>query len=411
MSASDVAASPARPTIASPQPRAIVSSPMADYYMLILAVAVLVTLGELMVLSSSAALAQAAGKNPYYYSIQQLLHLGIGVIAAVLLSRLPADLLRRLGWVAWGLALVLLMLIFTPMGYSYQGNRNWLRIAGFTFQPSEFAKLALIVWSAAVLHVKRKQLHDPARLVWPFVPGAAVILALILAERDVGTGLVVGFVILALLFFVGVPYRVLVPATLFAGVVVGFLIRFSDSRMSRIQVFLDPQSNPDLASQPLAALYAMATGGWWGTGLGAGRQKWGGLKDGVHTDFIFAVIGEELGLFGVVLLVIMFALIARAGLSIALKSDRMFNRLVAAGIVAWFLAQAIVNMAVVMHLVPVLGVPLPFVSSGGSALVASLMAVGVLLSLARDTPAARRHLRAQKRKAGPRLTSVMADRS
>src|SRR5690606_22401621 len=131
----------------------------------------------------------------------------------------------------------------------------------------------------------------------------------------------------------------------------------SSNRMSRIMVFLDPQSNTDLSSQPMAALYALASGGWWGLGLGASKQKWGGLKDAAHTDYIFAVIGEELGLFGVLLVIAMVALLARAGFSIALKSDKIFNRIVAAGITAWFLIQALINIGVVLHLLPVLGVP------------------------------------------------------
>ena len=178
--------------------------------------------------------------------------------------------------------------------------------------------------------------------------------------------------------------------------------------MSRIAIFLDPQSNTDLSSQPMAALYALASGGWWGLGLGASKQKWGGLKDGAHTDYIFAVIGEELGLFGILLIVAMFALLGWAGLEIAMRSDKMFNRVVAAGITGWFLVQATINIFVVMHLLPVLGVPLPFVSYGGSALIASLMAVGVLLSLARDTPDARAYLASRKAPARPRMTSVMA---
>ncbi|NHB83970.1 FtsW/RodA/SpoVE family cell cycle protein [Tessaracoccus sp. HDW20] len=135
------------------------------------------------------------------------------------------------------------------------------------------------------------------------------------------------------------------------------LVYGSGNRMDRIAIFLDPQSNTDLSSQPMSALYALASGGWWGLGLGASRQKYGGLKNGAHTDYIFAVIGEELGLFGVLLVIGLFGMLGWAGLAVAMRSDRMFNKVVAAGITGWFLTQAIINIFVVMHLLPVLGVP------------------------------------------------------
>ena len=233
-------------------------------------------------------------------------------------------------------------------------------------------------------------------------------LALILAGRDLGTGLIFGAMIFSLLFFVGTSLRILVPSLLAAIGVVLVLVLGSENRMARFMAFFDPQANPDLASQPLSALYALASGGWWGLGLGAGKQKWGGLKDGAHTDFVFAVLGEELGLFGVLLVIGLFALLMRSGFQVALKSDQLFNRIAASGVTAWFLLQAIVNIMVVMNLLPVLGVPLPFISSGGSALMANLLAVAVLLACARDTPDARAYLENRRRGAGPRMTSVLA---
>lgn len=408
--ASDAASPPARFTIWS-QVRALAASPMAPYYFVVAAVTVLVGVGSLMVLSSSAVLAMAQQDSPYYFTIRQLLFLGAGIVCLVVLSRIPPQVLRRFGWLAWVLAVGLLILVQVPgFGVLVNGNRNWMRIGDIQFQPSEFAKLALIVWCGAVIHVKRGRLHEPLQLMVPLFPLGGLILALVLAGRDLGTGLIIGMIMVAVLWFVGTPLRVLVPLGAAALGLVTLLVFGSGNRMSRIAIFLDPQSNPDLASQPMAALYALASGGWWGLGLGASKQKWGGLKDGAHTDYIFAVIGEELGLFGVLLIVAMFALLGWAGLEIAIRSDKMFNRVVAAGITGWFLIQAIINIFVVMHLLPVLGVPLPFVSYGGSALIAGLMAVGVLMALARDTPDARAYLAARKAPARPRMTSVMAAR-
>lgn len=402
------AASPARPITAWSQIKALAASPMAPFYFVIGSVTILVGLGSLMVLSSSSVLAQSRYGDPYYFASRQAFFLAAGLVFAAVLSRVRPTLLRRTGWLAWGLAVILLILVQTPLGRSFYGNRNWLVLGPIQFQPSEFAKLALIVWCGAVFHNKRGRLHEPAQLAIPLIPLGGLILALVLAGRDLGTGLIIGLIIVLIMWFIGTSLRVLVPLGAAALGLMLLLVYGSGNRMSRIAVFLDPASNTDLASQPTAALYALASGGWWGLGLGAGKQKWGGLKDGAHTDYIFAVIGEELGLFGVLLVVFLFALLGWAGLEIAMRSDKMFNRVVAAGITGWFLVQAIINIFVVLHLLPVLGVPLPFLSYGGTALMANLMATGVLLAIARDTPAARAYLASRKKKARPRLTSVMA---
>lgn len=389
--------------------RSFTRSPMADHHLIIFATGILTAIGTMMVLSSSAVIALAQGQSPYYFVIRQLLFLAVAVVAMVPISRMKPELLCRLGVVGWIISCIGLILVQTPLGFEIYGNRNWIRIGTLlTIQPSEFAKLGLVIWGASVFHMKRTKLHRPQDLFLPFTPGALVLLVLILMGKDLGTGLVFGAIIFCLLFFVGAPLRILGPACLAVIGVVTLLILGSDSRKARFMIFFDPQSNPDLASQPMAALYALASGGWWGLGLGASKQKWGGLKEGAHTDFVFAVLGEELGLFGVLLVLGLFALLARSGFQVALQSDKMFNRLVAAGITSWFLLQALVNIMVVMNLLPVLGVPLPFISSGGSALMANLMAVGVLLACARDTPRARAHLANRRKAAGPRMTSVLA---
>ncbi|MHA6512233.1 putative lipid II flippase FtsW [Tessaracoccus sp. Z1128] len=402
------AASPARPITVWSQVKTLAASPMAPYYFIVASVTVLVGLGSLMVLSASSVLAQATEDGPYYFTVRQMGFLVGGVAAALVLSRLRPEHLRRLGWPAWGLAVVLLILVVTPMGVSVNGNRNWLAIGSLQFQPSEFAKLALVVWCGAVFHIKRGRLHEPGQLAIPLIPLGGLILALVLAGKDLGTGLIVGVILVLVLFFVGTSMRVLVPLGASALVLVGLLVYGSGNRMDRISIFLNPDSNTDLSSQPMAALYALASGGWWGLGLGASKQKWGGLKTGAHTDYIFAVIGEELGLFGVLLVIVLFALLGWAGLEVAIRSEAMFNKVVAAGITGWFLVQAVINIFVVLHLLPVLGVPLPFVSYGGSALLSSLMAVGVLLALAKDTPEARVFLASRPKKSRPRMTSVMA---
>ncbi len=400
------AAAPARATTWQ-QVRALAASPMAPFYLIAASVAVLSGLGLLMVLSSSSVIAASRGVSDFYYLGKQASALGVGLVGAVALALLPPDVLRRMGWVAWGLAVVLLGLVLA-LGTNIDGNQNWLKLGPVQFQPSEFAKLALIVWCGTIFHLKRGRMHEPLQLALPLLPFGGLVVALVLAGRDLGTGLILGAILVMVMWFVGFPLRVLAPLGIAALALVGLLVYGSGNRMSRIAIFLDPQSNTDLSSQPMAALYALASGGWWGAGLGASKQKWGGLKTGAHTDYIFAVIGEELGLFGVLLVIGLFALLGWAGLEVALRSDKIFNRVVAAGITGWFLVQALINIMVVMHLLPVLGVPLPFMSYGGTALMASLMATGVLLALARDTPTARAYLASRKNTSRPRMTSVMA---
>ncbi len=401
---------PSRVGAARRQWRALLDAPMAPYYFVLASVGGLVGLGLLMVLSASAPLAQEWGHSPYYFALRQVLFLVIGLVGAWFLARVGPDGIMRLGWPAWILATVLLLLVMSSLGHHSGGNQNWLDLGPIRIQPSEFAKLALVVFAATVLHRKRRRLHRPAELAVPLVPASAVLFILIIAGRDLGTGIIMAAIFSLLLWFVGTPMKLLLPAGAAAAVLVGLLVQGSDNRMGRISIFLDPSSNTDLASQPMSGLYALASGGWWGAGLGASRQKWGGLKTAAHTDYIFAVLGEELGLFGVLAVIAMFALLAYAGFAIAMRSDTMFGRLAAAGITGWFLCQGIINMFVVLHLLPVLGVPLPFVSYGGSALMANLFAVGVLLACARATPDARRYLRTRKRKNGGRrrMTSVMA---
>lgn len=407
-----VATSPARANNTTTNPiRALLDAPMAPFYFVIASVGFLVVLGNLMVLSSSAVIAQSWGYSPYYFAIRQVAFLVLGIVGAVLLARFSLKMLLNLGWLVWSLATILLILVLTPLGVGAAGNTNWLAIGPIQIQPSEFAKLALIVFAAAILHRKRRLLHEPFHLVWPFIPASALLLVLVLAGRDLGTGIIIAAIFVLILWFVGTPIRVLAPMGILAAGLAALLVYGSTNRMNRITIFLDPSSNTDLSSQPMSALYALASGGWWGLGLGASRQKWGGLKTGAHTDYIFAVIGEELGLFGVLAVIVAFALLAYAGFEIARRSDTLFARIAAAGITGWFMVQSLINIFVVLHLLPVLGVPLPFVSYGGSALLANLLAVGVLLACAKNTPDAQRYLKSKKRKkkAGRRrMTSVMA---
>lgn len=391
----------------------VLAMPMASYYLVLAATALLIGLGVLMVLSASSVYAENSAGNPYFYVQRQVAFLAIGGPLAWWMSRRSPEFLVKLGWPAWLLGIVLLMLAMpqiSPFAQTFGGNTNWVRIGGANgvqLQPSEFAKLALVVWTAALFARKIKVLDQPRHLLVPFVPGAALMVALILAGRDLGTALVIGMAVFALMFFIGTPIRLLAALGGVAAVAVGGLVASSPNRMARIMVWLDPNHHTDIASQPTAALYALATGGWWGLGLGASRQKWGALKNGPHTDFVFAVLGEELGLIGVLVTLALFGVLGYAGFRIAVRSDKPFCRMAAAGITAWFTLQAAINILVVLGLLPVLGVPLPFLSYGGSALLSCLLATGILLACARQEPDARRLLARKKAGPRPRMTSVV----
>lgn len=383
--------------------------PMFDYYLVLVSAALLAALGALMVLSSSSVEAQARGLNPYYYAQRQALFLAVSVPIALVASRLNEKSLKALGWIGMVVSIVLLIAVFTPLGTDQgKGNRAWLDLGVMSVQPSEFAKLALVVWAAAVLSTKQKLLDQPRHLLWPLLAGFMIIEALVLAEHDLGTAMVIGAIIFGILWVVGAPLRyigALLGAALLAVVA---LVAYSPNRMTRIFAFLRPGvDDPNASQQPLSAVYALATGGWWGVGLGGSRQKWGGLYDGAKNDFVFAVLGEELGLVGALTVLLLFAALGWGGMRIAMKAESLFVRITAAGITAWLMFQTLCNVGVAMKMLPVVGVPLPFISAGGSALLSNLAAVGVLLACARLEPDARKAIEARRAKPRPRVTTVV----
>ncbi|WP_084634824.1 putative lipid II flippase FtsW [Propionicicella superfundia] len=373
--------------------------PLTSYYLVLVAASLLVAIGVMMVQSASSVYAQVQTGDPYFFFKRQLLFLGVGVVVATVLSRLSLRMLRMLGWAGVLLAYALLLCTFIPgLGREVSGNRNWVQFGTsiLRFQPSEFAKLAIVVWGADVLARKAKLLDQPRHLLIPFAPISMGLIGIVLLQRDLGTAMVMGAMVMVILFVVGAPFRVLGGIVGVAAVAVVGLVATSGNRLERIFGFLNPETDAlGINQQPIRGAFALASGGWWGLGLGASRQKWGMLAES-HTDFIFAVIGEELGLMGTLAVIGLFIVLGYAGFRVALRSDSLFTRYAAAGVTAWFMIQSLVNIAVVLRLLPVFGVPLPFISYGGSALLANLAALGILLNCARNEPAARKLL-AQRR--------------
>jgi len=369
--------------------------PAADYYLVMSCAGLLVGLGVLMVLSSSSVYAAENLGNAYYFFGRHMIYLALGVPLAWWISRRSEQTLSMVGWLlVIAMILAELLVVFTPLGEaadgaSNKGNRNWLHMGPLSLQPSEFAKLGLILWAAGIFAVKHKQLTRPATLFIPAALGFVAIIGLVvIGGHDLGTGVILLAIMLAMFWFIGTPWYLLAAVITAAVLLVAGMVVTSPGRVQRIQALVSGSDTVGTSEQPLNAVYALATGGWWGVGLGRSRAKWGGLYDGALNDYVFAVLGEELGLFGTIVVIGLFLGLGLIGMRIAARSTRVFWRMSAASVTAWLLIQAICNIAVAMRMIPVMGVPLPFISYGGSSLIANLMAVGVLLAAARHEPEA-----------------------
>ncbi|MET0695764.1 MAG: putative lipid II flippase FtsW [Propionibacteriaceae bacterium] len=390
----------------------VLDRPLTSYHLVLASAGLLLGLGMLMVLSASSVRAYMDYRDSYYFIKRHLVFVAVGLVAVLLIVKMKQSTLRVLGWVGVAGTMILLILTYTPMGVEIAGNRNWVDLgsSAIRLQPSEFAKLALVIWGADILARKHKLLDQPKHLLVPYVPVAGLIILLIVFQGDAGTAAVVIGLVGAVLWMVGAPLRIfgVLAAVGTAGLTA--LILTSPTRMSRFAAFLNPNANVDgINHQATVGMNAIASGGWWGVGLGASRQKWGSLPV-AHSDFIFAVIGEELGLFGSLMVLALFLVLAYAGIRIALRSDDDFSRYAAAGVTAWFMVQALINLGCVLRLLPIAGVPLPLVSYGGSALLANLAGVGVLLACARNEPGARRVLSAKASKRKRRMTAIVGSR-
>jgi cell division protein FtsW len=351
-----------------------------EYHLLVLVTLALVAFGLVMVYSASSARALLGSDDPAYYLKRQALFAVLGLVALVLLARTDYRRLRNLAGPLLVASFVLLLAVLV-VGTAVNGARRWIPVASFTFQPSEFAKLALALWTAALL-ARRPAPRSLGELLRPvgLVTGAAC--ALILIEPDLGSALAIVIMVTAVLLVSGTPVRTLAGAGSIAGVLILAAIWLEPYRRARIFSFLDPWQDPHGAGfQSVQAMIALGSGGIFGVGLGESVQKIYYLPES-STDMIFAIIGEELGLLGAVAVLAAFALFGYAGFNIALRCRDPFGKRLAAGLTALLCGQAAVNISAVMGLAPLTGVPLPFVSYGGSSLVVGLAAIGILLNIA-----------------------------
>jgi cell division protein FtsW len=372
--------------------------PLTSYYLLLGASTLLLTIGLMMVLSASSVYSYKLFDSSYRIFLKQLTWVALALPVALLASRVPHRLIRMLAWPSLLVSAVLLALTQTGLGKEVNGNTNWLELGPFTIQPSEFAKLAIIIWCADLYARKEKLLGDWKHTLIPAVPVTGLITALVIAGGDLGTALVLFAIVLGMLWVVGAPARLFGISFLVVAALAMYLAATSQERLARLTNFVDPFKNYEGAGwQAAHGLFAMSSGGWFGKGISASQQKWGSLPE-AHTDFIFAVLGEELGLAGTLLVLALFLTIAYAGIRVALRTTEPFVRYMAAGITVWLTAQMMINIGMVLALLPVIGIPLPLVSYGGSALLPSLVALGLLISFARSEPGAAAALRARRRR-------------
>ncbi len=372
------------------------NSAVTSYYVLTGATAVLVVLGLVMVLSSSTVSALSVGQSPYALFANQAQFALIGVPVLVVAARVPVHVFTRFAWVLLGASALFQLAVFAPgVGISIQGHRNWIRLGGYSAQPSEVVKLALAIWLATVLARKRPLLHDWKHALIPVLPVSAIMIGLVLIGHDLGTALVMVILVAGALFVAGVPLRIFAVAGGLAGLAVGALTITSANRAGRVFSWLSATCDGQGACyQSKHGIWGLASGGWGGLGLGESRQKWGYLPER-QNDFIFAIIGEELGLVGTVLVLVLFALIALAMARIIRRHPDPFVKIATGAIMCWIIGQALMNIAVVIGLAPVIGVPLPLVSAGGSALIITLAAMGVVIAFARSEPGAAEALAAR----------------
>lgn len=366
-------------------------SPVTSYYLIGGVTGLLLLLGLVMVLSSSTVASIRADGSPYAVFVNQARFALIGLPLMAVAARLPVAFYKRVAWPGLVAAAGFQLLIFTPLARGKNGNTNWVTIPGLgqTVQPSEFLKLALAVWLAATLAARRDRLREPREVLVPglLVAGAAIVL--VLAGHDLGTALILAALVAGAMFAAGVPLWMFSVAGLVGAVGVAALTFSSDNRLARVQTYLgmseaDPQG---LNFQTMHGLWGLGTGGISGVGLGASREKWLYLPE-AHNDFIYAIIGEELGLLGTLLVLVLFGALAVGFARVVRRHTDPFVTIATSAVAAWILIQASVNIAVVIGFLPVIGVPLPLLSAGGSALITTLLGLGMVLAFARTEPGA-----------------------
>jgi cell division protein FtsW len=354
------------------------------FYRLAGLTAFLVVFGLVMVLSSSSIDSLVANRDAFYVFTRQAIYAVIGIAGMLFVSSLPIAVIKRLVPIALVVTFGL-QLAVQFVGISVNGNTNWISIAGFTLQPSEFLKVALIMYIALFIASREEEIHDPVRVVVPIFFVGTIGLILVMLGGDLGTATIIALILFVTLSVAGAPLTTLSQIFIVGAAVAAMFTTSSASRMARITAWLNPgtASSEAFNWQYEHGTWALAGGGIFGVGLGNSKMKWSWIPE-VDNDFIFAVIGEELGFIGALVVIALFALLISSLVGIMNRSESTFSKILVLGVVVWIIAQSSVNVAVVLGVLPVLGVPLPLISAGGSSLIATLGVIGLVLAIEKD---------------------------
>ncbi len=369
--------------------------PMTSFHLIIAVAGLLTILGLIMVLSASGVRSYGNDGSAWVIFGKQVLWTVIGVVGAYVSVRMPVRFLRRVAFSGYVVTVILLVLVLVPgIGNLANGSRKWFVVAGLSMQPSELAKIAFAIWGAHLLAARRLERASLREMLIPLVPAAVIALALIVAQPDLGQTVSLGIILLALLWYAGLPLRVFATSLLAVFMAGAALAMSAGYRSDRVRSWMNPENDPmDTGYQARQAKFALAHGGIFGDGLGQGVAKWNYLPN-AHNDFIFAIIGEELGFVGAFGLLVLFGLFAYTGMRIARRSADPFLRLLTATTTMWVLGQAFINIGYVIGILPVTGIQLPLISAGGTSTAATLFMIGIMANAARHEPEAVAALRA-----------------
>lgn len=355
--------------------------------MLTVTISVLLTLGLIMILSASSVSSLEDYGSSFMFFKKQVIWSVIGIVAYITFARLDYRKLKGWGYVLLAGVIFMLFLVLVPgLGVTVGGSSRWLALGPLSVQPSEIAKIALILFIADVFSRKDPEsVNELPHTLFPVIPVVGLLAVLIMAQPDMGTTMLVSIIGFGLLFIAGAPLRYLGVMAALGGSIAAFGALAEPYRRARVLAFLNPWADPlNTGYQTIQSLIAMGSGGFFGVGIGASRQKWLYVPN-AHTDFIYAILGEEIGLLGTLTVLGMFAFLAYLGIRIARNAPDRFGMYIAAGVTIWISVQALVNIGAVTATLPITGVPLPLVSFGGSSLVVTLVGMGILTNVARQS--------------------------
>lgn len=364
--------------------RLAIEKPPPAFYWILVIVTSFILLGLVMVLSSSSVTSLHTGSSAWSMFGRQVLWVGLGSIAMWAMYRMPYESWKTyfLLLMTTGIVLFLNVIVFIN-GQVTNGAKAWLDIGPFRLQPSEFMKVVTILFCANLLSKRHRAVAITSVVLYPMIVTLLITTGLCAAQRDYGSAIIFAGIVIGMMYMASLPLRHVLYTTGFVALMGFFVLQFAQRASERMMAFLDLEgTKSDSGYQVYQALLSIANGGWTGTGIGSGTSKWGYVPL-AYSDFIFSVIAEELGIAGTVMILGGFLLLVLLGIQVALSAPDMHGAFIAGGVAAWFGVQAIINIGGVVGMLPMTGLTLPFLSYGGSSMIASMAAVGLLLNVAR----------------------------